>query len=175
MVGADPSVILGQLSANGQVFLSNPSGVVFGQGSRVDVHGLLATTLNITDADFFDGNNSYLFSEGVNPTLAAVINNGRIDAKSYVGLIASAVKNNIDGRIIVADLGSVALGSGTVATLDFNGDGLISFAVDGEVSGEVRDIQGNVSLIGSIIPDSSRRTVGRCYSRLNRQETLSET
>jgi len=37
----------------------------------------------------------------------------------------------------VADLGSVALASGTAATLDFNGDGLISFAVTGEVSGVV--------------------------------------
>jgi hypothetical protein len=48
------------------------------------------------------------------------------------------------GSIIVADLGSVALASGTAATLDFNGDGLISFAVTGEVSGVVTDADGNI-------------------------------
>ena len=151
VIGVDPSIILGKISANGQVFLSNPSGVVFGQGSRVDVHGLLATTLSITDQNFEGGN--YQFSQDANKSLASVINNGIINAERYVGLIASAVQNNgtldnngsyVEGRIIVADLGYVALGSGTVATLDFNGDGLISFAVDGEVSGSVTDTQGNV-------------------------------
>jgi hypothetical protein len=75
-----------------------------------------------------------------------VINNGTIkgtiNATRYVGLVAPAVENN--GSIIVADLGSVALASGTAATLDFNGDGLISFAVTGEVSGVVTDAEGNV-------------------------------
>ena len=61
VIGVDPSIILGKLSANGQVFLSNPSGVVFGAGAVVDVHGLLATTLNISDADFLKDN--YLFSQ----------------------------------------------------------------------------------------------------------------
>ena len=140
VTGVDPSIILGNLSANGQVFLSNPSGVVFGKGAVVNVHGLLATTLSITDKNFLDGN--YLFTQGANPSLAAVTNNGIINATRYAGLLAPGVQNA--GSIIVADLGSVALGSGTVATMDFNGDGLISFAVTGEVSGAVTDTQGNV-------------------------------
>ena len=41
VLGADPSLILGQLQANGRVFLSNPRGIVFGAGAQVDVGGLL--------------------------------------------------------------------------------------------------------------------------------------
>ncbi len=140
VIGVDPSLILGKLSANGQVFLSNPSGVIFGNGAVVDVHGLLATTLNISTEDFLNGN--YRLAQDPNQSLAAVINNGVINATRYVGLVAPAVENN--GTIIVADLGSVVLASGTAATLDFNGDGLISFAVTGEVSGVVTDAEGNV-------------------------------
>ncbi len=140
VIGVDPSLILGKLSANGQVFLSNPSGVIFGNGAVVDVHGLLATTLNISTEDFL--NRNYRLAQDPNQSLAAVINNGVINATRYVGLVAPAVENN--GTIIVADLGSVALASGTVVTLDFNGDGLISFAVTGEVSGVVTDAEGNV-------------------------------
>src|SRR5258708_38465862 len=47
VVGGDPSVILGQLSANGRLLLVNPNGVLFGAGSRVDVAGLIATTANL--------------------------------------------------------------------------------------------------------------------------------
>ena len=125
VIGVDPSIILGKLSANGQVFLTNPSGVVFGKNAKVDVHGLLATTLNITNEDFLKGD--YQFSEGAYRPLAAIINTGVINATRYVGLAAPVVINT--GSIIVADLGSVVLASGTTATLDFNGDGLINFAV----------------------------------------------
>ncbi len=126
VIGTDPSLILGKLSANGQVFLTNPSGVVFGKGSVVDVHGLLATTLNISNEDFLKGN--YQFSQDLYRPLAAIINDGVINATRYVGLLAPAVETN-GSIVVVADLGSIALASGTAATLDFNGDGLISFAV----------------------------------------------
>ena len=140
VIGVDPSIILGKLSANGQVFLTNPSGVVFGQNAQVDVHGLLATTLNISNEDFLKDN--YQFSQDPYRSLAAIINNGTIKAERYVGLAAPAVENN--GSIIVADMGSVTLASGTAATLDFNGDGLISFAITGEVSGVVTDAEGKI-------------------------------
>lgn len=39
VIGPDSSVILGTLTLNGRVFLINPSGILFGQGSRIDVAG----------------------------------------------------------------------------------------------------------------------------------------
>ncbi|MEI6720163.1 MAG: filamentous hemagglutinin N-terminal domain-containing protein, partial [Betaproteobacteria bacterium] len=52
---SDPSIIQGQLSANGQVLLLNRNGILFDRGSQINVGTLYASTLNITDADFNKG------------------------------------------------------------------------------------------------------------------------
>ncbi len=46
------SEIYGTLKSNGSVYLINPNGVMFGQGAQVNVQGLVASTLNISDQDF---------------------------------------------------------------------------------------------------------------------------
>src|SRR5262249_54963466 len=43
VTGGNVSSIMGQLLANGQVWLINPAGVFFGPGAQVDVAGLMAT------------------------------------------------------------------------------------------------------------------------------------
>jgi filamentous hemagglutinin family protein len=60
VVGANPSSILGTLQSNGRVFLVNPNGIVFGGGSVVDTAGLIASTRELSDANFAAGN--YAFS-----------------------------------------------------------------------------------------------------------------
>jgi len=52
---ANPSQILGELKANGQVYLYNPNGFVFGKNSRVNVNSLVATTLDVSDDTFAKG------------------------------------------------------------------------------------------------------------------------
>src|SRR5882757_3397497 len=44
--------ILGHLNANGQVYLINPNGILFGRGAEVNVGGLVASTLDLNDASF---------------------------------------------------------------------------------------------------------------------------
>ena len=46
VVSNNASNIYGHLNANGQVFLINPSGVLFAKGSQVNVGGIVASTLN---------------------------------------------------------------------------------------------------------------------------------
>jgi len=53
--GQNPSQILGALQSNGQVFLINPNGILFGQGSQVNVNGLVVSTLNLKNEDFLAG------------------------------------------------------------------------------------------------------------------------
>jgi len=52
VTGGDPSHILGNLSSNGHVWLINPYGVLFGPDARIDVAGLIASTLDISNIDF---------------------------------------------------------------------------------------------------------------------------
>ncbi len=44
VVGTEPSTILGALTSNGQVFISNNNGFAFGSGSQVNVAGLTLTS-----------------------------------------------------------------------------------------------------------------------------------
>ena len=122
VIGQDPSVILGNLSANGQVFLINPKGVLFGKTAQVNVAGLVASTLNMTDADFAAGRNRFAGSGGV------VVNQGTIKADGgYVAMLGASVSNQ---GLIQANMGTVALAAGTAITLDVAGDGLLNVTVD---------------------------------------------
>lgn len=122
VLGTDPSAIYGGLTANGQVFLVNPSGVLFGPGARVDVGGLVASTLAIRDADFLDRN--YRFSR--DGATAAVVNQGEI-ASQYVALLAPEVRNE---GVIAARMGTVALAAGDAVTLGISGQRLVDVQVD---------------------------------------------
>ncbi|MCW5635503.1 MAG: filamentous hemagglutinin N-terminal domain-containing protein, partial [Rubrivivax sp.] len=76
VVGADPSLIQGSLTSNGQVWLLNPHGVLFGPGARVDVAGLVAGTLRLNDNDFLAGRYRFAAAEG--DAGAAVRNEGTL-------------------------------------------------------------------------------------------------
>jgi filamentous hemagglutinin family protein len=52
---ANPSTILGNISAGGQIYLINQNGIIFGSTARINTAGLLASTLNISDATFANG------------------------------------------------------------------------------------------------------------------------
>ncbi len=126
VLGNDPSKIFGQLTANGRVFLINPNGILFGSTARVDVGGLVASTLNISDSDFMAGRYSLLKGD----IAGSILNQGNITAADggYVALVAPNVQN--EGNIVVGKLGTVALASGNKVTLNMQGDNLISLVVD---------------------------------------------
>jgi filamentous hemagglutinin family protein len=107
ILGQDPTRILGALQSNGKVFLINPNGILFGQGARVDVNGLVASTLNLSDADFLAGKKN--FQAGA--TAASVRNDGAITTPSggKVFLIAPNVENK---GIVSAPNGEVVLAAG---------------------------------------------------------------
>lgn len=127
VTGAEQSVIEGALRANGQVFLLNPNGILFAAGARVDTAGLVASTRNLSDADFMAGTSTFAGTGA-----GDVVNAGNLSAMNaadggYVALIGRQVKN--DG-VINARLGSVALASGNRVSLNFNGNSLVGVTVD---------------------------------------------
>jgi len=126
VLGNDVSAIHGQLSANGQVFLVNPNGILFGANARVDVGGLVASTLNISNADFLNGH--YRFER--NGASGRIDNQGSLNAGpgGYVALIAPQIAN--DGTVSTPG-GTAALAAGERVTLDLEGDGLMRLSVDG--------------------------------------------
>ena len=123
VLGADPSAILGSLSANGKIFLVNPNGILFAQGAQVNVGGLVASTLGITDDNFMAAN--YKFAGSSN---SPILNQGAIHADGgYVALLGANVDNE---GVITAKLGFVTLAAGSAMTLDVAGNGLLSVTVD---------------------------------------------
>jgi filamentous hemagglutinin family protein len=139
VTGDQASVLNGQLTANGQIFLINPNGILFGAGAQVDVAGLVATTADIDNEAFLAGDYSFNIASPLAD--AAVINEGSINA-GLVALVAPSVRNS---GTIVAELGTVSLGAAQRFTLDLAGDGLISFDAGSAVDGAKLEQAGRIS------------------------------
>jgi filamentous hemagglutinin family protein len=123
VLGADPSSLLGSLTANGQVFLVNPNGILFGTGAQVNVGGLVASTRPLAIDDFLAG--SYRF--GGSGSAAGIVNQGAIEAPGgYIALLGASVDNQ---GVLAARLGRITLAAGDAYALDFGGDGLLQVAV----------------------------------------------
>lgn len=108
VVGSDPSRIFGALQSNGKVFLINQNGILFGPGAKVDVNGLIASTLNISNEDFLAGRMKFTMGA----LAGAVENQGEITTPSggSVYLIAPNVNNS---GIIKAPNGDILLAAGS--------------------------------------------------------------
>jgi filamentous hemagglutinin family protein len=130
VTGQDVSQIAGTLSANGQVFLINPNGLIFSSTGKVLANGgFVGSTLDIRDSDFMAGRLNFSGSGG------AILNQGHIISgrNAAVALLAGTVSN--DG-LIRAPLGKVMIGSGLQATLDLSGDGYLQVALPVDVLGD---------------------------------------
>lgn len=139
----NPSRIMGSLQANGSVVLINPNGVWFGPGAQVNVAGLVASSLNLSDERFLAG--VYRF-EG--SALGGVHNAGRITTPSggFVYLFAPAVSNS---GVITSPDGHVALASGSTVYLGGRPDG-------GGLLVQVSAPAGEAVNLGELVADGGR-------------------
>ncbi|WP_241510349.1 GLUG motif-containing protein [Burkholderia seminalis] len=134
VLGNQGSQIHGAIDANGKVFLVNPNGVMFGSGAQVNVGGLVASTQNLSDADFLAGRYRFAGTSG-----ASVVNEGTLTAAEggSVALLGARVSNR---GVIQAKLGSVALGAGEAFNVNFDGNGLLNLQVErGAVDAQVNN------------------------------------
>ena len=145
VTGSNPSEIMGSLSANGQVFLLNPNGVLFGTDAQVNVGGLVASTLGLSDSDFMAGR--YRFSGAGD---GSVVNRGSINATDggYIAMLGANVSNE---GVLVAKLGTIALAAGNAVTLDLAGDGLLNVTLNQGVADALVENSGNIAADGGFV------------------------
>ncbi|ECS6407795.1 filamentous hemagglutinin N-terminal domain-containing protein [Salmonella enterica subsp. enterica serovar Poona] len=141
VTGVSGSQIMGTLKANGQVFILNPNGVLFGKDARVNVAGLVASTKNINTADFMKG--QYTLSGSGNPG-AQVINQGSLTTTKggYIVLAGERVSNS---GTITTPSGKTVLAAGKTVTLQLDNGGLTSVRVNGSVVNALVENRGLIS------------------------------
>jgi len=151
IVGQDPSQILGALQSNGRVFIINPNGILFGQNAQVDVNGLVASTLNISNDDFLAGKLN--FNAGT--TAGDISNQGAITTPTggQIYLIASNVENS---GIITSPKGDVVLAAGHTVQLVDSGNPDVHVVVSAPEShalnlGQIIAEGGKIGIYGALI------------------------
>ena len=137
VVGGNSSEIFGSLVANGRIFLINPSGIVFGAGSQVNVGSLVASTLNLKGNGNGNGQmpgQTIEFETGANA--GGILNAGSITAKDIV-FLAPSITNS--GNLTAGLQPQHQAGSGVSVnliaakevTVNTSGSDLIVQAVEG--------------------------------------------
>jgi filamentous hemagglutinin family protein len=137
--------ILGHLNANGQVYLINPNGIVFGAGAQVNVGALVASTLDLHDASL--GGNTRSFSGNGS---GSIVNRGTLNAADggYVALLGNHVSNQ---GAISAPSGTVALGAGSSVTLTFSASSLVRMQVNQSVLNSLAQNGGLIRADGGLV------------------------
>ncbi|RXK03913.1 hypothetical protein CRV02_01600 [Arcobacter sp. CECT 8989] len=124
VVGNEKSIINGALNANGQVWILNSNGVLFGKNASINTSGLLATTAELSDKDFNAGN--YNFK---NATANSIINQGTIQIANNGSVILASNEVSNEGTI-KAIKGSVHLVGADSYSINLNGNSLVNLRVD---------------------------------------------
>ncbi len=142
VIGGSGTEIFGSLLANGSLILVDPKGIFFGPTAQVNVGGLIASTLDIRNQDFLAGRYVFGGTEISPEGLGQVVNQGEItaDEGGFAVFLGGAVANE---GVIRAPLGTVALASGEMVEVGVSSDGLVSIAIEKEVSQKILDADGN--------------------------------
>ncbi|MBK6638148.1 MAG: filamentous hemagglutinin N-terminal domain-containing protein [Rhodocyclaceae bacterium] len=146
VLGGNVSAIYGTLSSNGQVWLVNPAGIMVGAGGVVDVARLVASTLNVTNADFL-ANRLNFGGNTATPGTIEIEPGARISTPTggSVYLVGANVTNE---GLITTPKGETILAAGnTVQLVDTTTPG-----VRVEVSGS----EGNATNLGEIAAEAGR-------------------
>ncbi len=155
--GGGLSSILGTLEANGQVFLINPAGVLIGNGATVNVHSFVATTADISNQNFLDG--ELIFNTPSAALGAAIVNEGTISVAEagLAALVGPSVRNS---GVVAARLGRTVLAGAETFTLDLTGDNLISFEVPSDGFVPMVAQEGTINVDGGIVYMTAQTAAG---------------
>ncbi|WP_051334611.1 filamentous haemagglutinin family protein [Bradyrhizobium sp. Ai1a-2] len=118
-----PSQILGALNADGQVYLINPNGIIFGGGSQINVGALIASTAKISDDQFLRGIYSTQTGSTWTPSFidaAALLGNGTgggvvsVEAGAQIQTHAPASVKSGGGFVLL--MGGQVVNAGAITT-----------------------------------------------------------
>lgn len=124
--GAAPSQILGSIKAEGQVYVINQNGIIFGGTSQVNVNTLVASSLSLSNQQFIAGINTelYVFNDQSGNSIAMPqfgylgqpnpVNNTSIN---HPGQVPRAVIGDAPGDVRVEGGAQIATASGGKAML----------------------------------------------------------
>ena len=155
VIGGSPTEILGQLKANGRVYIENAAGVLFAPGAQVDVGSLVATSLHV-DPESLDGGRLRLSGDA---SAGAVINQGHIQTSG--GDVILAGPRVVNAGDIVAPGGQVALAAGSAVSIDPSGTGLLSVQVSSAALQARVDAGGRIEAAGITLAAAARDAIMR--------------
>ncbi len=107
------SEIMGALSANGNVYIVNPAGVIFGANATINVGNLIAAAGNITDENFLAGTDKF--------SLSGTLENQANISAGNIALLGKIVKNS---GTITSSGKTIVMASGDEVTLTDAGTGI---------------------------------------------------
>jgi filamentous hemagglutinin family protein len=102
-----PSQIFGQIKAEGTVYLLNHNGILFGAGSQVNTHSLLASSLDLFSGDVAASNSAFLtggISAGSGGTVPFLVNGLFADKRSHDVVVqqGASINGGAQGFVLLA-------------------------------------------------------------------------
>lgn len=169
--GSSPSEIFGKLSANGQIYLINQNGILFGKSAVVDTHTLVASTLDISDEVFNTVGITNAINQEPGKELAAFVGAGT----GFIQIESGALLKSAEGGKImvfapvIENAGEIstpggqavlAASKGKVYLANSDDENLRGLLVEVDTGGDVSNLgkivaeRGNVSMIGFAVNQS---------------------
>lgn len=167
------SQIFGRLGANGTIYLVNNNGILFGAGSQVNVHGLVASTLNVDTEQFWNASITTAINDGkaalaggTAANAAIVVQGATVDANGN-RIAAASIKTDSGGQVLmfaptVSNSGDIATPDGqTLLAASKNKVYLMVSDADDDLRGLLVEVDsgGTVENIGQIVAERGNITL----------------
>lgn len=178
---ADASQILGQLIAEvrghtdqeGQIYLINSNGFVFGNGAEVNVNTLVASSLNISDATFLQGITNVINNSNSTPVAAfngsgatQYTKNGLLEKIQILVQNGAKITASDAGRIILAapsvtNAGTIRAPDGQVILVAASDKVYLQESKNSDLRGLLVEVKtgGDVTNLGSIMTERGNTTL----------------